>query len=174
MKTGFLNGNINERRITMEERYYKITYSCGCGESEEYITAEDDATATAYAYECAVEDYHSFEGLHGVLSETDIAEEMFADLYSDEDYDEFNLAELTDSDWEDVMLRYQEEIENTIDYYAEEITKKEYEEGLGLFYFGTKEVHGPRNTVRPQTTKKKTCSLVLQNSPTKTQLLMQE
>jgi hypothetical protein len=141
MKTGFLNGNINERRITMEDiRYYRITYSCGCGESEEYITAKDDDAAVQYAYECAVEDYHSFEGLHGVLSETDIAEEMFADLYSDEDYDEFNLVELTDSDWEDVMLRYQEEIENTIDYYAEEITKKEYEEGLGLFW-DEKEVH---------------------------------
>jgi hypothetical protein len=115
-------------------RYYKITYSCGCGESEEYITAKDDETATQYAYESAVEDYHSFEGLHGVLSETDIAEEMFADLYGDEDEDEFDLEQLTDSDWEDVMLRYQEEIENTIDYYAEEITKKEYEEGLGLFW----------------------------------------
>jgi hypothetical protein len=121
-------------------RYYKITYSCGCGESEEYITAKDDETATQYAYESAVEDYHSFEGLHGVLSETDIAEEMFADLYGDEDEDEFNLDELTDSDWEDVMLRYQEEIENTIDYYAEEITKKEYEEGLGLFW-DEREVH---------------------------------
>lgn len=122
-------------------RYYKITYSCGCGESEEYITAKDDETATQYAYESAVEDYHSFEGLHGVLSETDIAEEMFADLYGDEDEDEFNLEELTDSDWEDVMLRYQEEIENTIDYYAEEITKKEYEEGLGLFW-DESEIHG--------------------------------
>ena len=121
-------------------RYYKITYSCGCGESEEYITAKDDETATQYAYESAVEDYHSFEGLHGVLSETDIAEEMFADLYGDEDEDEFNLDELTDSDWEDVMLRYQEEIENSIDYYAEEITKKEYEEGLGLFW-DEREVH---------------------------------
>ena len=56
-------------------------------------------------------DYHSFEGLHGVLSETDIAEEMFADLYKRRGRDEFNLEELTDSDWEDVMLRYQEEIE---------------------------------------------------------------
>lgn len=121
-------------------KYYKITYSCGCGESEEYITAKDDETATQYAYESAVEDYHSFEGLHGVLSETDIAEEMFADLYGDEDEDEFNLEELTDSDWEDVMLRYQEEIENSIDYYAEEITKKEYEEGLGLFW-DEREVH---------------------------------
>lgn len=124
----------------MEERYYKITYSCGCGESEEYITARDDEAATQYAYESAVDDYHSFEGLHGILSETDIAEEMFADLYGDEDDDEFDLEKLTDSDWEDVTLRYQEEIENTIDYYAEEITKKEYEEGLGLFW-DEREVH---------------------------------
>lgn len=114
-------------------RYYKITYSCGCGESEEYITAKDDIAATQYAYESAVEDYHSFEGLHGVLSETDIAEEMFADLYGDEDDDEFDLDELTDADWEDVSIRYQEEIENTIDYYAEEITKEEYEEGIGYW-----------------------------------------
>lgn len=114
-------------------KYYKITYSCGCGESEEYITAKDDIAATQYAYESAVEDYHSFEGLHGVLSEADIAEEMFADLYGDEDEDEFNLEELTDADWEDVSIRYQEEIENTIDYYAEEITKEEYEEGIGYW-----------------------------------------
>lgn len=114
-------------------RYYKITYSCGCGESEEYITAKDDIAATQYAYESAVEDYHSFEGLHGVLSETDIAEEMFADLYGDEDDDEFDLDQLSDSDWEDVSIRYQEEIENTIDYYAEEITKEEYEEGIGYW-----------------------------------------
>ena len=70
-----------------DTRYYRITYSCGCGESEEYITAKDDETATQYAYESAVEDYHSFEGLHGVLSEDEIAEEMFADLYGDEDND---------------------------------------------------------------------------------------
>jgi len=114
-------------------RYYKITYSCGCGESEEYITAKDDIAATQYAYESAVEDYHSFEGLHGVLSETDIAEEMFADLYDDEDDDEFDLEQLSDSDWEDVRIRYQEEIENTIDYYAEEVTKEEYEEGIGYW-----------------------------------------
>jgi hypothetical protein len=114
-------------------RYYKITYSCGCGESEEYITAADDTAATQYAYESAVEDYHSFEGLHGVLSETDIAEEMFADLYGDEDEDEFDLEQLTDSDWEDVSIRYQEEIENSIDYYAEEVSKEEYEEGIGYW-----------------------------------------
>lgn len=114
-------------------RYYKITYSCGCGDSEEYITAKDDTAATQYAYESAVEDYHSFEGLHGVLSETDIAEEMFADLYGDEDDDEFDLDQLTDSDWEDVNIRYQEEIENTIDYYAEEVSKEEYEEGIGYW-----------------------------------------
>ena len=114
-------------------RYYRITYSCGCGESEEYITAKDDDAATQYAYESAVEDYHSFEGLHGVLSEADIAEEMFADLYGDEDEDEFDLDQLTDADWEDVSIRYQEEIENSIDYYAEEITKEEYEEGIGYW-----------------------------------------
>ena len=57
MKTGSLIGSINERSITMEDiRYYKITYSCGCGESEEYITAKDDEAATQYAYESAVED----------------------------------------------------------------------------------------------------------------------
>jgi hypothetical protein len=114
-------------------RYYKITYSCGCGDSEEYITAKDDAAATQYAYESAIEDYHSFEGLHGVLSEDDIAEEMFADLYGDEDDDEFDLGALTDSDWEDVSIRYHEEIENSIDYYAEEISKEEYEEGIGYW-----------------------------------------
>ena len=59
------------------KKYYKITYSCGCGETDEYISAETDKEAEKYAYEMAVEDYHSYEGYHGVRTLEEIAVEMF-------------------------------------------------------------------------------------------------
>lgn len=113
------------------EKYYKIGYDCGCGDNEEYITAKDDDAATEYAYQSAVEEYHSFEGLHGVLSEAEIAEELFGDIYSDDaDYD-FDLDSLTDEQWDEVNERYAQEIENSINYWAEEISHREYLIGIG-------------------------------------------
>jgi hypothetical protein len=61
----------------MKTKFYKITFSCGCGESEDFITAENYDNAMRYAYESAVEDYLSYEGYHGIPGLDDIADEMF-------------------------------------------------------------------------------------------------
>lgn len=98
--------------------YFKITYSCGCGEEEEYIEATDLIAADKIAYDLAVENYGSYAGFHGILSEEDIAEEEFG--LSLMDADENTLREINE--------RYCEEIENTISYGAEEITEEEYRE----------------------------------------------
>ena len=106
-------------------KYFRIHYSCGCGENEEYIEASSEENAVAIAYELAVEEYMSYEGLHGVRNREEIAEEMFGDPDSGEEYD---LDTLTDAQLEEVEEAYQQEIEWTIDYWAEEITKEEYME----------------------------------------------
>ena len=106
-------------------KYFRIHYSCGCGENEEYIEASSEEHATEIAYELAVEEYMSYEGLHGVRNREEIAEEMFGDPDSGEEYD---LDTLTDAQLEEVEEAYQQEIEWTVDYWAEEITKEEYME----------------------------------------------
>ena len=82
--------------------YFKIHYSCGCGDNEEYIEEENLDAAYKAAYNLAVEDYESYAGLHGVLSEADIANEEFG--IELEDADENTL--------EEINVRYCEEIEN--------------------------------------------------------------
>ena len=82
---------------------YVIRYGCGCGEEVELIKAETFDKAMDCAYEAAVENYESFEGLHGVMDREDIAEE-----FGLEDEDEIDEA-------------YIEERENTISYFAEEL-----------------------------------------------------
>lgn len=106
-------------------KYFKITYSCGCGENEDYIEAQHLDEAWHIAYEAAVEDYHSYEGYHGVRDIDQIAEELFGD----EDFDDFT--EYTDEQWAEAEAAYEEAIENEIDYSAEEITFEEYLEGRG-------------------------------------------
>ena len=106
-------------------KYFKITYSCGCGKNEEYIEAHNLDEAWRAAYEAAVEDYHSYEGYHGVRDIDQIAEELFGN----EDWDDF--PECTDEQWAEAEAAYEEAIENEIDYSAEEITFEEYLEGRG-------------------------------------------
>lgn len=75
-------------------------------EAEEF---ENEDAASHYAYECALEEYYSYEGCHGIVSCEDI-------LDCPEDYgleDGF-----TD---EDVQEIYQEEIESWITYYVREV-----------------------------------------------------
>lgn len=108
-------------------KYYKIIYSCGCGDSEEYIAAKDFVEAEEYAYEQAIEDYHSFEGLHGIRSLNEVAEEMFGD---DEDED-FDIDNLTLDQIEDAQIEYEEEIQSSISYYVAEVSFEEYLENGG-------------------------------------------
>ena len=58
-------------------KYFKIGYGCGCGDNEDYIIAIDLDDANHTAYESAIEDYESFEGLHGIRGMEDIAIEDY-------------------------------------------------------------------------------------------------
>ena len=84
---------------------FVINYGCGCGNNEEVIEAKDLEAAEKYAYECAVEDYESYEGLHGVMSLDDVCEE-----YGIEDRD-------SDEAWD----AYREERESQLSYEAIEL-----------------------------------------------------
>jgi hypothetical protein len=75
-------------------------------EAEEF---ENRAAAENYAYECALEDYQSYEGYHGIVSYGDIWENP-EDYGLEEGYTE-----------EDVEEIYQEEVESWITYYVEEV-----------------------------------------------------
>lgn len=75
-------------------------------EAEEF---ENQEAAVKYAYECALEEYQSYEGCYGIVSYGDI-------LNYPEDYGlEDGFTE------EDVQEIYQEEIESWITYCVEEV-----------------------------------------------------
>jgi hypothetical protein len=98
--------------------YFKINYSCGCGDNEEYIIANSLDEAELAAYQAAIDEYDSYEGLHGVRSMQDIATEDF----------DIELDEADEMTYNDIEIAYIEEKEDTISYNAEEITEKEYKE----------------------------------------------
>jgi hypothetical protein len=100
--------------------FYKINYGCGCGDNEEYLEFNSENEANDYAYQLAVEDYESYEGLHGIRSMSEIAQEDF-DIELDElDYDT--------AMYIDIETAYCEERENQLSYYAEEISEEEWRE----------------------------------------------
>ena len=100
-------------------KYFRIGYSCGCGETIDFITAETFEEAMNEAYEYAVDDYQSYEGLYGVRSVEDFAEELYGE--------ECDLEYLSDGQWEEAFMMYREAIESEIDYWAEEISKEDFE-----------------------------------------------
>lgn len=102
-------------------KYFKITYSCGCGMNEEYIEARDIVEASGFAYQEAIEEYTRYEGHHGIRSFADIAEEDFEVDLSEEIEDEELLAEIDEA--------YAMEIEDTISYNAIEVSYEEYIKG---------------------------------------------
>lgn len=95
------------------------------------IKTDDENEVCNYAYQLAREEYESYEGLHGVLSWSECAEELGYDLESD----------LTPEQEEEVSERYNEEVENSIEYYYipteedEEISESELERDP-IFYEG--------------------------------------
>ena len=107
----------------MDEKYYKIGYGCGCGDNEDYIIAKDQKEADEIAYEQAIEEYESFEGLHGIRGMADIAEEDFGIDLDELDYNT--------GDYIDIETTYLDEREGQLDYWAEEITEREYLIGIG-------------------------------------------
>ena len=108
-------------------KYFRINFGCGCGDNEDILTFETTEAAENYAYEMAVEDYHSFEGLHGIRDINQIAEEDFGVEDIDEVYDNDR------SLYNDIEIAYSEEIESNISYSAEELTEEEYLEEIGAF-----------------------------------------
>ena len=79
---------------------YQYQYTA---EFSSYQEAEDEAI------QCAIEDYESYEGLHGILSYGDIKEEYCEENEISED-------NLTDKDYEEIDSMYREEIESWISY----------------------------------------------------------
>jgi hypothetical protein len=80
---------------------FLITYGV-LSENEEVIDAASISDAEGIAYQYAIEDYESYEGLHGIRSIEDIIEE--------EQVDEEEATEI-----------YREEVESTIMYSAERV-----------------------------------------------------
>ncbi len=101
--------------------YFKIGYGCGCGDNEDYIIAESEADAVAIANEYAENDYESYEGLHGIRGMAEIAEEDF-------DVDLDGVGTLL---YIEIETAYLYERESQLDYWAEEITEREYLIGIG-------------------------------------------
>lgn len=99
---------------------FVINYGCGCGDNEEVIEAKDLKAAEHYAYDCAVNDYESYEGLHGVMDIDDVCAE-----YNIEDR---NSSEAWDA--------YIEERENNINYEAIEFDSDNEEHRDLLEYSG--------------------------------------
>ena len=100
--------------------YFRITYGCGCGSNEEYHEFNTQDEAYEAAYQLAVEDYESYEGLHGIRSMGDIAVEDFDIELDDVDYES--------SLYTDIETAYDEERESQLEYSAEEISEEEWEE----------------------------------------------
>lgn len=105
----------------MKTKFYKITYGCGCGDNEDFITAENYDNAVHYAYESAIEDYNTYEGYHGIPNLNGIADEMFNREYE----------ELSEDEKEAVEEEYEQTVESWINYSAEEISAEEYCEETG-------------------------------------------
>lgn len=102
--------------------YFRITYGCGCGENEEYMEFNSQQEADEEAYQLAIDDYESFEGLHGIRSMKEIAEEDF-----DIDLDELDFDTAM---YIDIETTYIEERESCLSYGAEEISREEWEENV--------------------------------------------
>ena len=103
-------------------KYFKIGYGCGCGDNEDYITANDQREADEIAWENAREEYEMFEGLHGIRGIEDIAVE---------DYDIGEEDEIPAEIYDQIYADYIDERESQLNYWAEEITEKEYLIGIG-------------------------------------------
>ena len=67
--------------------------------------------ATADAYRMAEEEYQSYEGCHGIMSPTDVEEDLRDSGFIDDDMTDDEVADMID-------YHYREEIESWISYYA--------------------------------------------------------
>ena len=88
---------------------YFIEYGCGCGDEYEVIEAKSEDSAWEHAHQCAISNYQSFEGYHGVMDLDDVKEEY----------------EIEDD--EEALSQYEQEVENTIYYSAIEFDESNEE-----------------------------------------------
>ena len=102
--------------------YFRITYGCGCGENEEYMEFNSQQEADEAAYQLAIDDYESFEGLHGIRGMREIAEEDFEVDLDELDFDT--------AMYIDIETTYLDERESQINHGAEEISREEWEENV--------------------------------------------
>ena len=114
--------------------YFKLTYGVSRDENVEYIEAKNYDEAIREAWLLACEDYDSYQGLHGIPSEVQIAAEMFGDKYgSDEEGDMEDgstiFEYMTDAEMQEVGCEYRETRESWISYDAVEVSQAEYENG---------------------------------------------
>ena len=99
-------------------KYFRIHYSgIGRADNIDWIEADTLQEAENIAYECALEDYDSYAGLHGIPDFDSIAEDMFDMSYDELDGDQ--MAAVED--------QYNEERQSWIDCWAEEIPQYAYE-----------------------------------------------
>jgi hypothetical protein len=103
---------------------FYIEYGCGMGENSMIVSADNLDRASSFAYEKAIEEYETFEGLHGILDINDVCEEQgIDDIESDEA-------------WE----AYREEREYCLEYFAEEFDETKDEHVSALEEFGVWEI----------------------------------
>ena len=107
--------------------YFKIYHGLGGGFGGANYDYTDEfpslSEAEQTAYQHAIEDYQSYEGMHGLLDYDECYQERldaFIDEYG-EDLSDDNYAEIADLADDD----YQQEIESWIDYYVVEATGPE-------------------------------------------------
>lgn len=85
--------------------YVGLTGSFGGAQYIGTIECADQAEADDYAYEQAIYEYESYEGLHGIRSIEDIADENGLDLNDISDYEE-------------AKDLYDTEVDDWIEYYT--------------------------------------------------------
>ena len=103
---------------------FYVEYGCGCGDNYMVIEAKDLAAAENYAYEKAIEEYESYEGLHGILNKEEVCEEWG----------------IEDVDSDEAEVAYREEREGQLNYLAEEYDEENDEHISALEEFGVWEI----------------------------------
>ena len=81
-----------------------------------WLDTDDEAEAESYARAIAIEEYQSYEGSHGILSEYECAQELYGGV--DGEVPEWVWESQTAQ--EEIHDMYIEEVENWIDYHIEE------------------------------------------------------
>lgn len=103
---------------------FYVEYGCGCGDNYMIVEAKDLAAAENYAYEKAIEEYESYEGLHGILTKEEVCEEWG----------------IEDVDSDEAEVAYREEREGQLNYLAEEYDEENDEHVSALEEFGVWEI----------------------------------